>query len=79
MKDLFYIFPNFSENILLSILFVSFILMFVTILILQIVKYKNTIFVSIVLGLTLGCFFLVSTSLMEVNADNDQLVGSMGS
>ncbi len=78
MKELFYIFPNFSENILLSILFVSFILMYVSILVLQIIKYDKTIFISIILGVTLGVFFLISTSIMDVSETNTDLVASLG-
>ncbi len=79
MRDLLFTSPVFSENIMLGILFTSFIVMYVIILALQIIKYEKTILVSIGMGLVLGLFFLLTTSLMDTSDTNEQLVATMSS
>ncbi len=65
MENIFWIFPNFTENIYIGMLFVLFIIMNLIILSMQITKNKNTIVIGISMSLTIGVLFLLTTTLID--------------
>lgn len=72
MENIFWIFPNFTENIYLGVLFTLFIVMNISILILQLIKSKHTILMGILMSLIIGVLFLISTTMIEQNNVNNE-------
>ncbi|BDU67581.1 MAG: hypothetical protein TYPL_2340 [Candidatus Tyloplasma litorale] len=64
MKDLFWAFSHFSEHIYAGLTLIMLILGYILIFILQILRKKNIILITLIMGLLIGFYYLLVTSLM---------------
>lgn len=73
------IFNNFDKNLLLSSLIIFLFLAYVVIFILQVLRNKHTLVISISLGILIGLFYLVATTISDTNKTNGMIVSSINS
>ncbi len=71
--SLFNSFHNPWTALVLLLMFISY----VVILILQVSRNERTLLISVAIGTCIGLIYLLVTSLMEVNTDNESIVNSM--
>lgn len=70
MKDILYAFTHFGEYPWVSLTLVLMFLTYIGILVLQIINNKNVLLISVILGLIVGLYYLLVSTLMKENIVN---------